>query len=138
MKLDIGCGRNKREGCVGIDITKDSDADIIASALNLPIKDNVVDEINCSHLVEHLYPEEAQRFFNEICRVLKEGGKASLKIDRDWTRRRLLSKDPTHKYRYNKREIESRVMSFKDREVRNEIYLFGHSIRNKIFVELRR
>jgi len=59
MKLDIGCDKNKRAGYTGIDVAKDSDAYIIASALSMPIKDAVVDEINCSHLVEHLYFEEA-------------------------------------------------------------------------------
>ena len=136
MKLDIGCGKNKKEGYVGIDVAKDSDADIIASALSIPVKDAVVDEINCSHLIEHLYPQEAQKFFDEIFRVLKEGGEASLKVDRDWTRQRLLGKDPAHKYRYNKREIESMVINFKARNVKNEIYRFGRRIRNKIFVEL--
>jgi predicted SAM-dependent methyltransferase len=138
MKLDIGCGKNKREGYVGIDVAKDSDADIIASALSIPVKDAVVDEVNCSHLMEHLYPEEAQKFFDEIFRVLKEGGEASLKVDRDWTRQRLLSKDPAHKYRYNKREIESMVTNFRAKKVKNEIYRFGRRIRNKIFVELRK
>lgn len=136
MKLDIGCGKNKREGYIGIDITKNSDADIIASALSIPVKDSVVDEINCSHLLEHLYPEEAQKFFDEILRVLKEGGEASLKVDRDWTKQRLFRKDPAHKYRYKKREIESMVTNFKARNVKNEIYRFGRRIRNKIFVEL--
>ena len=125
MKLDIGCGKNKREGYVGIDVAKDSDADIIASALSIPIKDAVVDEINCSHLMEHLYPEEAQKFFDEIFRVLKEGGEASLKVDRDWTRQRLLSKDPEHKYRYNKREIESMVTNFKARKVKKRSIASG-------------
>lgn len=136
MKLDIGCGREKREGYIGIDIAKNSDADIIASALYLPVKDSVVDEIDCSHLVEHLYPEEAQKFFDEILRVLKEGGVARLKVDRDWTKRRLLSKDLSHKYRYNKREIENMVTKFKTRKVESKIYRFGRSIRNKIFIEL--
>jgi len=136
MKLDIGCGRNKRKGYIGVDISKDSDADIIASALSIPIKDATVDEVNCSHLLEHLYPEEAQKFFDEIFRVLKEGGKANLKVDRDWTKGRLFRKDPTHKYRYKKREIESMLTNFKVKRVKNEIYLFGLRLRNKIFVEL--
>jgi len=52
IKLDIGCGKHKREGCIGIDIDPTSDADIIASALNLPFNNESVDEINCSHLNE--------------------------------------------------------------------------------------
>ena len=136
MRLDIGCGKNKKEGCIGIDTAKDSDADIIASALRMPIKDSAVDGINCSHLLEHLYPEEAQRFFDEILRVLKEGGKANLKVDRDWTKGRLFSKDPTHKYRYNQQEIEGMVTGFRFKKGKKEIYRFGFRVSNKIFVEV--
>ena len=72
FKLDLACGKNKKKGFIGIDIDRKSDADIIATALYLPIKYSYVDEINCSNFLEHLYTEEAQKFFNEIFRVLKE------------------------------------------------------------------
>ena len=58
IKLDIGCGKNKKEGFVGVDIDPNSKADIIASALDLPLKDNSVDEIQSLHLVEHFFPED--------------------------------------------------------------------------------
>ena len=136
MKLDIGCGENKKKGFIGIDISKNSNADIIASAMNFPIKDSTIEEINCSHLVEHLCPQEAQKLFDEIFRVLKEGGRANLKIDREWTKDRLLSKDPTHKYRFNMREIENMVTNFRVKKVKRKIYRFGYKLRNKIFVEV--
>ncbi len=106
MNLDIGCGRNKKEGFIGIDIDPDRDADIISTALHLPIKDSIVDKINCSHFLEHLYPEEAQKLFDEIFRILRGGGKAALKVDRDWRKWLLLQNNPTQKHRYSVKELK--------------------------------
>ncbi len=138
MKLDIGCGKNKKTSFIGLDIKCGSDADIIASALKIPIRDGEVNEVNCSHLVEHLYPGEAQQLFAEIYRVLKPGGEAKLLIDRDWSIKRLLGKDPEHKYRYCEKEIEEMVKNFDDRKVKRRIYRVGLKLRNKIFVEVRK
>jgi len=138
VKIDIGCGKNKKEGFIGIDIDPNSDADIIASALDLPFEESSVDEINCSHLVEHFWPEEAQKFFDEIYRVLKKGGIANLKIDRDWSERRLLRKDPEHKKRYSVEEIKEMVKKFNFSKVERKIYRFSQHVRQKIFVELRK
>lgn len=137
LKLDIGCGKNKRPGYIGVDIDPNSNADVIASALELPFSDGSVDEIYSSHLVEHFTPEEAQKFFNEIYRVLRKGCGAFLKIDRDWTKRRLLRKDPTHKYRYTEKEIKEMVRNFSGVEIKNKIYFLNfYTPRNKIFVHL--
>ncbi|MCF7848017.1 MAG: class I SAM-dependent methyltransferase [Kiritimatiellales bacterium] len=40
----------------------------------LPFDDYVVDFIHCSHMVEHLYPDDLHVFLDEINRVLKRGG----------------------------------------------------------------
>lgn len=136
VKLDIGCGRAKKQGFIGIDTDSGSDADIIASALHIPIRDSAVDELACLHLVEHFCPDETRMFFGEILRVLKRGGHASLKIDRDWSTARLMRKDRTHKYRYDETEIADMVGDFAFAEVRGRIYRFGFRLRNKIFVEL--
>jgi len=137
IKLDIGCGKNKKEGFIGIDIDPNSDADIIASALDLPFDNSSIDEIHCSHLVEHFYPEEAKIFFNEIYRVLKQKGVARVKIDREWTKLLLFRKDPTHKHRYTAKEIEEMVGKFSQKKVEDRIYFFRwNKPRKKIFVEL--
>lgn len=137
IRIDIGCGKNKRSGFTGIDINPDSDADIVASALDLPFEEESVDEVSSSHLVEHFNPEEARQFFDEIYRVLKKGGKANLKIDRDWSKSILLKKDPTHKYRFTEQEIKGLVSKFSEKEVENKIYfLHFYAPRNKIFVSL--
>lgn len=138
IKLDLGCGNNKKPGFIGIDIDKNSDADIIASALDIPLADNSVDQIHSSNLVEHFYPEETQKFFSEIYRILKKDGQANLKIDIDWTKKRLLQKDKTHKYRYSVREIKKmlRQFDFNQSKVKRKIYLSGGHLRTKIFVQL--
>lgn len=133
VKVDIGCGENKREGFIGIDIKPGKGVDIVASALNLPFEENSVDEIYSSNLGEHLLPEEMKIFLDEIYRVLKKGGEASLRIDRDFTKKRLLKKDPTHKYKYSAKEIKNIAGKFAKADVKNKFYLFGFSPRNKIF-----
>ena len=138
IKLDIGCGKNKREGFIGVDIDSDSDADITASALNLPFANSSVDEVGSSHLVEHFSPADLQKFFDEIYRVLKPGAKAWLKADRDWSEKRLLKKDPDHKKRYSIEEIEKMVGRFRYSKIKREIYRFDWHIRNKIFIELKK
>lgn len=136
LKIDIGCGKNKKEGYTGVDIDPESDADVFASALNLPFGDNSVDEVYSRHMVEHLNPDEAEKFFNEIYRVLKIGGEADLKIDCDWNRKRLLKKDPGHKYRYSSKEIKNFTRKFGKFNVKKIFYLSDRAIRNKISVRL--
>lgn len=138
IKLDIGCGKEKKPGFIGIDVSENSDADIVCSALNLPFGDSTVSKIHCSHLVEHFSPKDAQEFFDEIYRVLKEGGSASIKIDRDWSENRLLGKDSTHRKRYSVREIKEMVKKFKVSRVKRKIYRYGRHLRQKIFVALKK
>ena len=139
IKLDIGCGRYKLNGFIGVDIDKDSDADIVASAFNLPFDKDSVSEIYSSHLVEHFNPEEVKKFFSEIYRVLKKESPAFLKVDNDWTKGRLLKKDLTHKHRYSVRELKKilRQFNFSQSKVKRKIYLMKKKyLRNKIFIEL--
>jgi len=139
LKLDLGCGRNKREGYVGVDADSGVGADIVASALDLPFEDESVDEVHSSHLVEHFDPSDAQKFFDEVFRVLKKGKTAYIKVDRDWTSKRLLRKNPEHKYRYTEDEIRAMVRKFSKAEVKNRIYFINfYTPRNKIFVHLEK
>ncbi len=136
LKIDIGCGKNKKEGYVGIDIDPTSKADIIVSALSIPFSDNSVDEVYSRHMIEHLAPDEAEKFFNEIYRVLKIDGEADLKIDCDWSKRRLLKKDPTHKYRYSSKEIKNFVKKFSKFNIKKIFYFSDHTLKNKISIRL--
>lgn len=76
LRVDIGCGKNKRNDgyWIGIDIIPFEGVDKVMNAGKdkWPFKDGSVDEIHASHFVEHLEPEERIHFVNELFRVLKQ------------------------------------------------------------------
>lgn len=137
IKIDIGCGANKAKGFIGVDFDPSTNPDIVASALDLPFENDSVDEVYSAHLGEHFDPAELQKFFDEIYRVLKKGNKATIKIDKDWSKKRLMAKDPTHKYRYKTKEVLKMVEKFSQKKVEDKIYFFKITQpRRKIFVDL--
>lgn len=73
IRVDIGCGKQKREGFFGIDIIPFEGVDKVMNAGKdkWPFKDGTVDEVHASHFVEHLEPDERIHFVNELHRVLK-------------------------------------------------------------------
>jgi len=94
VKLDLACGDNKREGFQGVDVHKTPAVDIVADLFKpkWPIKSNSVDEVHCSHFIEH-HPDLCL-FWSELYRIMKPGGTATIiapygKNNRAW-------QDPTH------------------------------------------
>lgn len=99
MKLDLGCGPNKKEGFIGVDIVQFNDkVDVVCNLgkERWPFDDDSVEEVNCSHMVEHLEPQERIHFCNELYRVLKKGGKALI-VAPHWSSQRAYG-DMTHKW----------------------------------------
>ena len=81
FKLHLGCGTDKRKGWINIDIDWRVRPDIVADATKLHmIGDNVADEIESFHLLEHFTYTEAVEALNEWYRVLKPGGKLTLEL----------------------------------------------------------
>lgn len=80
IKLDIGCGKHKKEGHIGIDVIPFEGVDHVLNAgtERLPFEDGSVEEIHTSHFVEHLNAKERIHFVNEAARVLKQGGKMTI------------------------------------------------------------
>ncbi|HVI41387.1 MAG TPA: class I SAM-dependent methyltransferase [Anaerovoracaceae bacterium] len=80
--LDIGCGRKKITGAIGIDFSAMSDADITLD-LNkerLPFEDSSVDFIFSSHTLEHLTIEGFLHVMEECYRVLKPAGQLKIVV----------------------------------------------------------
>lgn len=98
MKLDIGCGKNKREGFHGVDSIAFDGVDTVldVSKGKWPWDDSSVEEVHSSHFVEHLTQEERCHFFNELWRVMKPEAKATI-ITPHWSNARAYG-DPTHKW----------------------------------------
>ncbi len=77
MKLHLGCGKKKWEGFVNVDL-KDSDMD--CDIRNLPLNDNVADEIHAIHVCEHFFIHELKDVLAEWYRVLKPGGGIAIEL----------------------------------------------------------
>ena len=97
MKLDIGCGKNKKEGFTGVDQYAMDGVDVVLNVAKdrWPWEDGSVEEAHCSHFLEHLDATERIHFYNELYRVLKVGGRATI-ITPHWASNRAYG-DPTHK-----------------------------------------
>jgi len=85
LRLDIGCGKNPREGFTGVDAIDFGQKYVLNVAEKVkdkfkrwPWRDGSVEEVHCSHFVEHLKPDERIHFVNELYRILVQNGKASI------------------------------------------------------------
>jgi SAM-dependent methyltransferase len=120
VRLDLGCGKNKAAGFIGVDTLKFDGVDVACDlsqhlwkfskdahpALKLQpttigpdvyiLADESVDEVHCSHFLEHLTGKERVGFFNELYRVLKPGAQARF-ITPHWSNERAYG-DPTHQW----------------------------------------
>ena len=81
-KLDIGCGKYKRDGFVGLDIEPLEGVDYLLdlSSSFLPFKDNSVNEVYSNHFLEHLDIDAITRLLEEIHRVCKRGAKVEIRV----------------------------------------------------------
>ena len=78
LKLNLGCGLDKRSGYVNIDVREDVKPDL---AINLEeellkrFQDESVEEILAKDFIEHLSWRVVEPFLRDCFRVLKKGGK---------------------------------------------------------------
>ena len=84
INIDLACGANKKEGFLGVDIADVKGVDVVHNLTKYPwpFEDNSVDEINCSHYVEHI-PHENLRGILEESNSFEEFKEKALEIDRD-------------------------------------------------------
>lgn len=97
IRLDLGCGKNKRKDgeWIGVDRLMLDGVDQSCDLTKTPWKmcpsdaegsaffsyeDNAVDEVNCSHFIEHLTAPQRIAFVNELYRVMKPGAKATIVV----------------------------------------------------------
>ena len=98
LKIDIGCGKNKKEGFKGIDRIRFDGVNYVfdAGTDEWPIRDGSVAEAHTSHFVEHLNAEQRIHFCNELHRVLEPNAKCTLIVPH-WSSCRAYG-DPTHQW----------------------------------------
>ncbi|MGA2309710.1 MAG: class I SAM-dependent methyltransferase [Candidatus Bathyarchaeia archaeon] len=78
MKLDIGCGGNKKPGFSGVDINPGEQVDFVMDVQKLEFEENSIDEIFSRRCIQHV--EDDKKALSEIFRVLKPNGIFTLEI----------------------------------------------------------
>lgn len=85
IRLNIGCGPNRKPGWVNIDLRPDVDVSLDMRE-PMPFPDDSVAIVYSEHFFEHLdYPSPAKQFLKECHRILKPGGTFSVGVpDTQW------------------------------------------------------
>jgi SAM-dependent methyltransferase len=82
-KINLGCGRDYREGFLNIDYSRECRADVYLDLRydTLPVKDGGTELVYASGVLEQLQAnEELLHAMNEAHRVLKSGGKFEIVV----------------------------------------------------------
>jgi predicted SAM-dependent methyltransferase len=75
VKVHFGCGYNKLEGWINIDIQKSCRPDLVADLTqNLPFKAYSVDYIHSEDFLDQIELKDAYYFLQECFRILKTDG----------------------------------------------------------------
>jgi predicted SAM-dependent methyltransferase len=93
IKIDLGAGRVRRKGYIGVDRLRSEGVDVVCDAeRKLPFLDNTVDEVFSRHLFEHV--RNLIPLFEEVHRICKPG--ALVIINVPYYTSVKAYKDPTH------------------------------------------
>ena len=97
--LDIGCGSAKTPGAVGLDISADTEADIVhdLDSYPYPIADASFDQILLQDVLEHV--AEPIRLFEELHRIARPGARIQLRTPHFSSA--LAYGDPTHRHYFS-------------------------------------
>jgi SAM-dependent methyltransferase len=93
--LDVGCGSAKHPGAVGLDISADTDADIVhdLDVVPYPIEDDSFDQILLQDVIEHV--AEPYAVMAELHRIGRPGARVQLRTPHFSSV--LAYGDPTHR-----------------------------------------
>lgn len=95
IRLDLGCGRRKARGSIGVDLVPSPVVDVVADfRQGLPFRDNSVDAVYAYHLLEHL--DDFLWFMGEIWRVCRQDARLYVKVPHG-SSPFVTWKDPTHR-----------------------------------------
>jgi len=74
MKLNLGCGTDKKEGYINLDIREEVRPDIVADVKKLPFKVKAFKEIVCNDIIEHFSWRQSKEILTQIKKLLRKDG----------------------------------------------------------------
>lgn len=104
LRIDLGCGRYKRAGFIGVDKFSVVQPDVVCDfeKEKLPFEDSSVSEIYSSHVFEHIH--DIQSVMNEVHRVMAPDGLLTIRVPY-WTSEGAY-RDPTHVRFFTEKSFE--------------------------------
>ncbi len=140
--LDLGCGKKKRVGTIGVDFSDRHDADVIHDLNNFPypFSSSSVDHIYLDNVLEHL--DNPLHVMEEIHRILKPY--STVKVIVPYFRSAYAFHDPTHKHFFTvesfsyydpKHPICIRY-DYTDARFNIEKIVFNEELNNRIIIKL--
>jgi len=96
---DFGCGSKKHPGAFGVDLSADTDADLVhdLDVYPYPIEDNSFDQILLQDVIEHI--AEPYRLMAELHRIGRPGARIQLRTPHFSSV--LAYSDPTHRHYFS-------------------------------------
>ena len=94
MKLNLGCGKDIRQGWINLDRINLPGVDVIydINELPLPFDAETFDEILCSNILEHIL--KLDLLLKDLNRILKHGGRLKIQVPHFTSSGAFV--DPTH------------------------------------------
>ncbi len=81
VKINLGCGNDKREGWINVDVFSKFKPDVLHDIHKpLPFKKNYADYILAHDILEHFTLEELDKVISSISSVLKTGGVLEVRV----------------------------------------------------------
>lgn len=95
MRLDLGCGQNKKSGFIGLDRVRTSGVDIVCNLdkERIPLKDSTVDEVISMHFMEHT--SDLLFVMEEVWRICRSRAKITIAVP--YYNSIGAFRDPTHR-----------------------------------------
>lgn len=94
VKVNLGCGRRKKPGYIGLDIIATDSADIVCDIeQGVPLRDECVTAVYSNHFLEHV--EDVNFVMQEVYRVSKSEAKVTFLVP--YYTSIGAFKDPTHR-----------------------------------------
>jgi SAM-dependent methyltransferase len=94
--LNLGCGRKKMTGALNLDVTPDTDPDVVhdLNVIPWPFHDNRFTEVYAHDVIEHI--DDVVRVMNELHRVCQDGARVHITVPHFSSANAFT--DPTHRH----------------------------------------